>query len=55
MVSKTTLFIKKDVDFPVYALDWQDDNTIIASGGGGAGHFGLKNQIVHTIDRRTWD
>ena len=39
-------FIKKNVGFPVYALEWQDDSTIVACGGGGSGKFGVKNKIV---------
>ena len=39
-------FVKEDVGFPVYALEWQDDSTLVASGGGGAGKFGVKNKIV---------
>ena len=38
--------VKKDVGFPVYALAWQNDDVIIASGGGGVGNFGVKNKIV---------
>jgi len=38
--------IKTDVGFPVYALEWLDDTSIVASGGGGAGKFGVKNKIV---------
>ena len=45
MPSKTS-FINKDVGFPVYAIAWQNDDTILASGGGGAGKFGVKNKIV---------
>jgi hypothetical protein len=39
-------FVKKNVGFPVYALEWQDDSTLVASGGGGIGKFGVKNKIV---------
>jgi len=46
-------FIKQDVGFPVYALGWQDDTTIIASGGGGAGKFGVKNKIVFLTKDKT--
>jgi hypothetical protein len=38
--------ISETVGFPVYAVQWQDDVTLIAVGGGGAGHSGVKNKIV---------
>jgi hypothetical protein len=38
--------IEKNTGFPVYALEWQDDSTIIAVGGGGIGNSGVKNKIV---------
>jgi hypothetical protein len=38
--------ISETVGFPVYAVRWQDDATLIAAGGGGAGHSGVKNKIV---------
>lgn len=38
--------ISETVGFPVYAVQWQDDATLIAAGGGGAGHSGVKNKIV---------
>jgi hypothetical protein len=41
--------IKKDVGFPVYGLAWQNDDVIIASGGGGVGNFGVKNKIVSPL------
>jgi hypothetical protein len=41
--------IKKNVGFPVYALAWQSDDVMIASGGGGVGNFGVKNKIVHSL------
>jgi len=44
-------FIKEDIGFPVYALAWQDESTIVASGGGGAGKFGVKNKIVSDFFR----
>jgi prolactin regulatory element-binding protein len=37
---------KKNIGFPIYALEWQDDSTIIAAGGGGIGNSGVKNKIV---------
>lgn len=37
---------RSNVGFPVYALEWQDDSTVVASGGGGVGHFGVTNKIV---------
>lgn len=41
--------VKKNVGFPVYALAWQSDDVMIASGGGGVGNFGVKNKIVHSL------
>jgi hypothetical protein len=38
--------ISETVGFPVYAVQWQDDGILIAAGGGGAGHSGIKNKIV---------
>jgi hypothetical protein len=38
--------IEKNTGFPVYALEWQDDSTVIAVGGGGIGNSGVKNKIV---------
>lgn len=32
--------------FPVYCLDWADDEIVIMGGGGGAGRSGIKNQLV---------
>jgi len=34
------------VGFPVFALQWQDDSTFVASGGGGPSRSGIKNKIV---------
>ncbi|ORY34349.1 quinon protein alcohol dehydrogenase-like superfamily [Naematelia encephala] len=31
--------------FPVYALDWADDETLILAGGGGASRSGIENKI----------
>lgn len=38
---------KQKVGIPVYALDWLDNVTVVATGGGGAGKFGVANRIVH--------
>jgi hypothetical protein len=46
MPSKKSLVMKQDVGFPVYALQWQNDTIIIASGGGGIGKSGVRNKIV---------
>jgi hypothetical protein len=43
--------IKKDVGIPVYTLDWQNDVTLVVSGGGGIGHSGVKNKIVSLIHK----
>ena len=32
--------------FPVYAVDWTDDDTLILAGGGGATKSGIKNKLV---------
>jgi hypothetical protein len=40
--------IRKNVGFPVYAVEWWDDSIVVASGGGGIGHFGVTNKIVQT-------
>ena len=32
--------------FPVYAVDWADDETVILAGGGGATKSGIENKIV---------
>jgi hypothetical protein len=40
--------ITKNVGFPVYAVEWQNDSTVVASGGGGVGRFGVTNKIVQT-------
>ena len=32
--------------FPVYAVDWADDETLILAGGGGATKSGIKNKLV---------
>ena len=40
------VLVKKNAGIPVYDLEWQDDTTIIASGGGGVGKSGVKNKIV---------
>jgi hypothetical protein len=41
--------VRKEVGFPVYALEWRDNSTLIASGGGGPGNFGVTNKIVRSI------
>jgi len=46
LFSAKAVVVKKNVGIPVYALDWQDDTTIIASGGGGVGKSGVKNKLV---------
>ena len=46
MLPSKTLPVKQDVGFPVYALQWQDDSTVVASGGGGIGKSGILNKIV---------
>jgi len=37
---------KQNVSIPVYALDWLDNDTVVAAGGGGAGKSGVANKIV---------
>jgi prolactin regulatory element-binding protein len=32
--------------FPVYAVDWADEETLILAGGGGATKSGIENKIV---------
>lgn len=32
--------------FPVYCLDWADDETLILGGGGGASRSGISNMLV---------
>lgn len=32
--------------FPVYCIDWADDETIILGGGGGATKSGIHNKLV---------
>ena len=43
--------MKRDVGFPVYALQWQNDTTIVASGGGGIGKSGVRNKIVRLLQQ----
>jgi hypothetical protein len=45
-MSDKTAVIRKNVGIPLYALAWQNESTIVAAGGGGAGKFGVKNKIV---------
>ena len=47
--------MKQDVGFPVYALQWQNDTTIIASGGGGIGKSGVRNKIVPRSSKAKFD
>jgi hypothetical protein len=47
--------MKQDVGFPVYALQWQNDTTIIASGGGGIGKSGVRNKIVQPPHKPRFD
>ncbi|KAI8146089.1 quinon protein alcohol dehydrogenase-like superfamily [Fennellomyces sp. T-0311] len=36
----------KKVDFPVYGLDFTDNDRIVAVGGGGTGRSGVKNKLI---------
>ncbi|GAN03353.1 pkinase-domain-containing protein [Mucor ambiguus] len=40
------IIIRNKVDFPVYGLDFTADDVLIAGGGGGANHSGVKNNLV---------
>lgn len=35
-----------DVKFPVYAVAWTDDKTVLLAGGGGSSRTGVKNRFV---------
>jgi predicted transcriptional regulator len=45
-MSPAPALTKQKVGIPVYALDWLDNVTVVATGGGGAGKFGVANRIV---------
>jgi hypothetical protein len=51
-MSSEPLVKKKNVGFPVFALQWQDNSTFIASGGGGSSRSGVKNKIVCQVPER---
>ena len=47
-MARTATLTKQRVGIPVYALDWLDNVTVVAAGGGGAGKFGVANKIVRS-------
>lgn len=39
-----------DVQFPVYAVAWTGDNTVLLAGGGGSSRTGVKNRFVSATE-----
>ena len=45
-MTRTTHKAHPTPSFPVYCLDWADDETLILGGGGGASRSGISNMLV---------
>lgn len=45
-MTRTTHKSHPTPSFPVYCLDWADDQTLLMGGGGGASRSGISNMLV---------
>lgn len=45
-MTRTTHKSHPTPSFPVYCLDWADDQTLLLGGGGGASRSGISNMLV---------
>jgi prolactin regulatory element-binding protein len=52
-MTRTTHKSHPTPSFPVYCLDWADDQTLLLGGGGGASRSGISNMLVR-ISRVTF-
>lgn len=45
-MTRTQHYAHPTKSFPVYCLDWTDDDTVLLGGGGGATKSGIANKFV---------
>lgn len=50
-MTRTTHKSHPTPSFPVYCLDWADDQTLLLGGGGGASRSGISNMLVRNLRR----
>ena len=48
-MTRTTHKAHPTPGFPVYCMDWADDQTVLLGGGGGASRSGIENKIVRLV------
>lgn len=52
-MTRTQHYAHPTKSFPVYCLDWTNDDTVLLGGGGGATKSGIANKFV-SISRAGW-
>lgn len=51
-MTRTRHYMHPTHAFPVYCIDWTDDEVILMGGGGGASRSGIGNKLVCHLSRR---